>query len=306
MFGFRKFIDKINIVPKASSSAASQGDLEVSSVTGTLDYHDGTTVSSVLTADHAATLTNKSIDADTNTITNIENADIKAGAAIDATKLADGSVTNTELQYINSVTSNVQTQLDGKEPTITVLPISKGGTNSGTALNNNRIMVSSTGAIVEAAALTNGQLLIGSTGAAPVAAAITAGTGISVTNGAGSITINATSTAPAGDINETSFSAADGQASPANVTGLAFNQAVTRSFRAQVSVTIDATTPLFETFDLTGINTDTDFMMAIDSVGDNSLINFTITSTGQVQYTSATFPGFVSATVKFRAMTLTV
>jgi hypothetical protein len=33
---------------------------------------------------------------------------------IDATKLADGSVTNTELQYINSVTSNVQTQLDAK------------------------------------------------------------------------------------------------------------------------------------------------------------------------------------------------
>ena len=33
---------------------------------------------------------------------------------IDATKLADGSVTNTELQYINSLTSNAQTQLGGK------------------------------------------------------------------------------------------------------------------------------------------------------------------------------------------------
>lgn len=58
-------------------------------------------------------LTNKSIDADTNSITNIENADIKALAAIDATKLADGSVSNIELQYINSVTSNVQDQLNG-------------------------------------------------------------------------------------------------------------------------------------------------------------------------------------------------
>ena len=36
------------------------------------------------------TLTNKSIDADTNTITNIENADIKAGAAIARNKLASG------------------------------------------------------------------------------------------------------------------------------------------------------------------------------------------------------------------------
>lgn len=39
------------------------------------------------------------------------------------------------------------------------------------------------------AAMTNGQLAIGSTGADPVPAAITAGTGISVSNGAGSITI---------------------------------------------------------------------------------------------------------------------
>ncbi|MBK9717855.1 MAG: hypothetical protein IPO85_10135 [Saprospiraceae bacterium] len=70
-----------------------------------------------------------------------------------------------------------------------VLPIINGGTNSSTALNNNRIMVSTGGSIVEAAALTNGQLLIGSTGAAPVAATLTAGTGIAITNAAGSITI---------------------------------------------------------------------------------------------------------------------
>jgi hypothetical protein len=44
----------------------------------------------------------------------IQNADIKANAAIDATKLIDGSVSNTELGYINSLTSNAQTQLSGK------------------------------------------------------------------------------------------------------------------------------------------------------------------------------------------------
>ena len=74
------------------------------------------------------------------------------------------------------------------------LPIAKGGTNSSTSLNNNRIMVSSGGAIVEAAALSDGQLLIGSTGNAPVAATLTAGTGISITNNAGSITIAQTAT----------------------------------------------------------------------------------------------------------------
>ena len=44
----------------------------------------------------------------------IQNADIKSNAAIDATKLIDGSVSNTELGYINSLTSNAQTQLGNK------------------------------------------------------------------------------------------------------------------------------------------------------------------------------------------------
>lgn len=72
-----------------------------------------------------------------------------------------------------------------------VSPVANGGTNSNAALNNNRIMVSSGGAIVEAAALSNGQILIGSTGAAPVVASLTAGTNITITPGAGTITISA-------------------------------------------------------------------------------------------------------------------
>ena len=44
----------------------------------------------------------------------IVNADVNASAAIDATKIADGSVTSTEFQYINSLSSNAQTQIDAK------------------------------------------------------------------------------------------------------------------------------------------------------------------------------------------------
>ena len=36
------------------------------------------------------------------------------GTGINATKLADGSVTNTELQYINTLSSNAQTQITAK------------------------------------------------------------------------------------------------------------------------------------------------------------------------------------------------
>lgn len=42
---------------------------------------------------------------------------IKAGdlpTAIDAAKIADGTISNTEFQYLNNVSSNIQTQLDGK------------------------------------------------------------------------------------------------------------------------------------------------------------------------------------------------
>ena len=49
----------------------------------------------------------------TNAVTNV-----KVATGIDAIKLADGSVTNTELQYINSLSSNAQTQLAAKHVTI--------------------------------------------------------------------------------------------------------------------------------------------------------------------------------------------
>lgn len=45
----------------------------------------------------------------------IVNADVSASAAIDATKIHDGSISNTEFGYLNNVSSNIQTQLDGKQ-----------------------------------------------------------------------------------------------------------------------------------------------------------------------------------------------
>jgi hypothetical protein len=105
-----------------------------------------------------------------------------------------------------------------------------------------------------------------------------------------------------GDIQETSFSLANNQASPANVTGLAFSGAV-RSFEALVSVEIDAASDLFEVFKLYGIRRGADWQMSVESTGDNSLVAFTITSGGQVTYTSGNYATFVSGAIKFRAET---
>lgn len=52
------------------------------------------------------------VDLTTDVTGSLPNANIASG--IDAAKIADGSVSNTEFQFINSVTSNVQTQLNAK------------------------------------------------------------------------------------------------------------------------------------------------------------------------------------------------
>ncbi len=77
------------------------------------------------------TLTNKSIDSDNNTITNIVNADIKSSAAIAFSKMENlsngralvsdssgdvsvSAVTSTEIGHLDGVSDNIQTQLDTK------------------------------------------------------------------------------------------------------------------------------------------------------------------------------------------------
>ena len=50
---------------------------------------------------------------------------LSIGTGINATNLADGSVTNTELQYINSLTSNAQTQITAAN-TLAAAAASKG------------------------------------------------------------------------------------------------------------------------------------------------------------------------------------
>ena len=326
----------------------------------------------------------------------IVNADINASAAIDATKIADGSVTSTEFQFINTLTSNAQTQINGKANTnlgnivnviANITPDSINTYDLGSSslpwrtLNTkNVILYSAAGAqqgrvaqgsvtlpsggsssinfSSEYSGSYNGAISVHSTNEATANASATGAVNIESgnktagTGNSGAITlqtgtsaggvrgdvilngrqINASSTkiinvtdptnaqdaatkayvdaavaAPvAGDISLTSFAAANNVAAAANVTGLAFANGVTRSFRAQVSVSIDATSDLFEVFELSGVQRSADWSLSVTSNGDDSLVSFTITNAGQVQYTSANLAGFVTNTIKFRATTLTV
>jgi len=58
---------------------------------------------SYITASSTDTLSNKTISGSNNTI-----------SSINATSIADGSISNTEFQHLNGVSSNIQTQLDAK------------------------------------------------------------------------------------------------------------------------------------------------------------------------------------------------
>ena len=122
---FRKDSQDITVRPSQTTTYTASRDVQ-------LPPGDANHV--LVSADSTQALTNKTIDADLNTITNIENADIKAAAAIALSKLAattanralqsDGSgvitpssVTSTELGYVSGVTSAIQTQLDAKAST---------------------------------------------------------------------------------------------------------------------------------------------------------------------------------------------
>jgi hypothetical protein len=71
---------------------------------------DGT----VVLEDTTQTLLQKTIDADSNTISNIDNDEIKTSAGIEVTKLSSGSVDDTEFDMLNDIGANIQAQLNGK------------------------------------------------------------------------------------------------------------------------------------------------------------------------------------------------
>jgi hypothetical protein len=109
-----------------------------------------------------------------------------------------------------------------------------------------------------------------------------------------------------GDIDELSYSFSNSQVVPESITGFAFANASVRSFKATISVAIDASVNLYEVFEINGVQKDSEWDLAVNSVGDQSGIAFSITNSGQIQYTSGNYSGFVTGTMKFRALVTSV
>lgn len=164
--------NKTLVVASNTITTAASGNLAATELNTALAELQ-TDIDTRLTASSSNALTNKTFDADGtgNSITNIENADIKAAAAIALNKLAattisralvsDGSgfvspsaVTATELGYVSGVTSSIQTQLNSSliNPMDAIGQVLYGGT---------------AGAITKLAAGVAGQALTSGGSAAP-------------------------------------------------------------------------------------------------------------------------------------------
>lgn len=124
MLNLFKFLRGISMVPKATTEIDELGELEVLNTTNKMNFHNGTSASPVVTESHAATLTNKTIDADTNTISNLEVDNLKTGVL--NTDLNAGTATDTEIPSALAVqeyiSSGAQTDIDDLV-TLTGVPV---------------------------------------------------------------------------------------------------------------------------------------------------------------------------------------
>ncbi len=141
------------------------------------------------------------------------------------------------------------------------------GTWTGVTVTNHSVLIGAASNGITSLALTNGQLAIGSTGADPTASTLTAGTGISITNGAGSITI-------AGSGGGLTWTVVTGttQAAAVNNGYIANNAGV-------VTITLPATSAVGDIVRVTGINNATGWKVAQNS-GNQIFFGTTSTTAG--------------------------
>lgn len=162
----------------------------------------------------------------------IQDADIKAGAAIDASKLANGLVSNTEFQYLDGVTSAIQTQINA---------ITSGGVTSLSVATANGLAGSSSGGTTPILTLSttisgllkgNGTAISAATSGTDYAPA-TSGSAILKGNGAGGF-----SSAVAGTDYQVPITSGDGTTSGGTFT-LA-NSGVSAGSYTSADITVDS------------------------------------------------------------------
>lgn len=140
MINIYKFRNGLNIIPRSDGNTApvSMGDFSVYTTDGKVYYYDGTLLSPLVTEAGTATLTNKTIIAGSNSISNIRDANIAADAAIAFSKLESlpsaeiliGNASNIAAPF--AVSGDISLSNTGVTAYTGTVPLNKGGTGQTT------------------------------------------------------------------------------------------------------------------------------------------------------------------------------
>jgi len=112
----------------------------------------------------------------------------------------------------------------------------------------------------------------------------------------GSLTVNGVAITTG--ISSVSFTGANNQTSAVDITS-ALIPSTAYGAEIYISTRVLATTNVYSNYHLRVVNQQTSWDLTESYIGGDSGINFSITSGGQIQYTSPDFPGFTSLTMKF-------
>jgi hypothetical protein len=126
--------------------------------------------------------------------------------------------------------------------------------------------------------------------------------------GEGLVVNNIDITPSTGDIaSEQTFYAQNNQTSPQDVTGFQFINTSIKSFSGICCVTVTSNIDEYDClFEMRGIKKRSGWTLYVTDVGDDTGITFSITSSGQIRYTSSNMTQWVSSVFKFRATTTTL
>lgn len=160
------------ILNKGSNGTLTQSSV-VSKVIGGLgqDVSTGLTTDNVLIVDGTGAIT----------IGPLTTTSIPTG--IPATKIGDGSVDNTELSYVNGVTSAIQTQLNDKLSNLVPVPATSGGTGQSSYTTGDLLYASSSTALSKLTAGAANTLLQSNGSAAPSWTSTPTISGTNITDG---------------------------------------------------------------------------------------------------------------------------
>jgi len=109
-----------------------------------------------------------------------------------------------------------------------------------------------------------------------------------------------------GDINQRTFYAQNNQTTPSQVTGFSFLNPIIKSFTGVACVTVETLDDTLDSlYELKGLRKKNGWIVYSSSIGDDVGVNFSISTSGSILYTSSYINDWQSSVIRFRANTTT-